>query len=83
MNLCEEIGRPIVLPAVVMIDNQPVIDLVSSPHSKTKRCRHFLMLCKWVRAHVVYGNLELRTVPAIEDRVRELYEEEYGNRVLY
>ena len=75
--MCEEIGRPIVLPAIVLIYNQTVIDLVSSPHPKTKRRRHFLMLVDWVRERVVYGYLELRTVPATEDRVRELYEEKY------
>jgi len=67
VNLCKELKRPVHLPAVVLIDNQPVIDLVSSPHSKTKRCKHFMMLVNWVRERVLYGYLELRKVPTADN----------------
>jgi hypothetical protein len=47
--LCEEIGRPPELPAIAMVDNQPVIDLIHGPFVEAKRGKHFLMLVAWVR----------------------------------
>lgn len=62
--LCDELHRPISLPAIVMEDNQPVIDL-SGPHSgRTKKCKHFLMLINYIRERVDEGLFELRKVPS-------------------
>jgi hypothetical protein len=36
MHLCEEVGHPIDLPAIVFEDNQPVIDLTKTLSSKVK-----------------------------------------------
>jgi uncharacterized membrane protein YGL010W len=71
VNLCEELGRPIDLPAIVLVDNQPVIDLVQSAFVKSKRCKHFLMLVQWVRERVEHGYLELRKV-ATKDNVADI-----------
>ena len=67
VHLCEEIGRPVKLPAVVMEDNQPVIDVTSSVSSRTKRCKHFLMLVNYVREQVVTGLIQIRKVPTVDN----------------
>ena len=67
VHLCEELGRPITLPAIVMEDNQPVIDLTKDISSRTKKCKHFLMLVNFVREQVHNGLIELRKVPTDEN----------------
>jgi hypothetical protein len=62
VHLCEELGRSLELPCIVMVDNQPVIDLIHGPFVKAKRCKHFLMLVNWVRERVEYGYFELAKV---------------------
>jgi hypothetical protein len=62
IHLCSELGRPISLPAVVMEDNQPVIQVTASAQSRIKRCKHFLMLVNYVREQVVGGLIEIRKV---------------------
>jgi hypothetical protein len=56
--LCEEIGRSPVLPAIVRVDKQPVIDLIHGPFEKGKRGKHFHMLVAWVRERVDHGSFE-------------------------
>jgi hypothetical protein len=36
VHLLEELGRPLELPATEMVDNLPVIDLVSGPYVRAK-----------------------------------------------
>lgn len=67
VNLCEELARPLSLPAIVMCDNQPVIDLISTAYVRSKRCKHFLMLVQWVKERVEYGYLELLKVPTTDN----------------
>ena len=67
VHLCGELGRPITLPAIVMEDNQPVIDLTKDISSRTKKCKHFLMLVNFVREQVHNGLIELRKVPTDEN----------------
>jgi hypothetical protein len=63
VHLCAEMGRPLTLPAIVMEDNQPVIDLVSQTMSKlSKKCKHFLMLVNYVRELVTDGLISLQKV---------------------
>jgi hypothetical protein len=71
VHLCEELGRPLELPAIVMVDNQPVIDLIHGPFVKAKRCKHFLMLVAWVRERVEHGYFELAKV-ATADNVADI-----------
>jgi KUP system potassium uptake protein len=67
VHLCAEIGRPVKLPAIVMEDNQPVIDVTSDVSSRTKRCKHFLMLVNYVREQVVTGLIQIRKVATVEN----------------
>jgi hypothetical protein len=67
VHLCEELQRPIDLPAIVMVDNQPIIDLVTTAYVRSKRCKHFLMLVQWVREKVEHGYLELCKVPTVDN----------------
>ena len=67
VHLCEELGRPLTLPAIVMEDNQPVIDLTKDISSRTKKCKHFLMLVNFVREQVHNGLIELHKVPTDEN----------------
>jgi hypothetical protein len=63
VHLCEELSRPISLPAIVLEDNQPVIDLSIDLNTRSRKCKHFLMLVNYIREHVVQGVIELRKVP--------------------
>jgi len=63
VHLCEEVGRPIDLPAIVFEDNQPVIDLTKTLSSKITRSKHFLMLIEFIREQVVEGLIELHKIP--------------------
>jgi hypothetical protein len=71
VNLCEELGRPVSLPAIVMEDNQPVIDLSKDLTKLTKRCRHFLMLVNYVREQVASGLIAISKVPT-EDNLADI-----------
>ena len=71
VHLCEEVGRPIDLPAVVFEDNQPVIDLTKTLSSKVTRSKHFLMLIEFIREQVMEGLIELRKIPT-ESNVADL-----------
>jgi hypothetical protein len=63
ITLCEELGRPISLPAIVMEDNQPVIDLSKDLSKRSKKCKHFLMLINFIREKVEEGIITLEKVP--------------------
>jgi hypothetical protein len=60
--LCEELGRPLELPCVVLEDNQPVIDVTSELAGRVKRCKHFLMLVNFVKEQVESGLIQLEKV---------------------
>ena len=69
VHLCDELSRPLTLPCIALVDNQPVIDLVSQPSGQTrvKRCKHFLMLVDWIREQVIAGYLKLTKVATAEN----------------
>ena len=67
INLCNELHRPVTLPATIMEDNQPVIDLTADLSSRSKKCKHFLILVNFVREQVHQGIVELRKVPTKEN----------------
>ena len=67
INLCDELHRPVTLPAIIMEDNQPVIDLTADLSSRSKKCKHFLMLVNFVREQIQQGIVELRKVPTKEN----------------
>jgi hypothetical protein len=73
VHLCDELHRPLSLPCIALVDNQPVIDLVSQPSGQTrvKRCKHFLMLVDWIREQVIAGYIELSKV-ATEHNVADI-----------
>jgi hypothetical protein len=71
VHLCEEVGRPIDLPAVVFEDNQPVIGLTKTLSSKITRSKHFLMLIEFIREQVMEGLIELPKIPT-ESNVADL-----------
>jgi hypothetical protein len=62
VQICEELHRPISLPAIVMEDSQPTIDLVTDLSIRAKRSKHFLMLIAYVREKVSEGLIEIRKV---------------------
>jgi hypothetical protein len=62
VHLCEELGRPVELPCVVLEDNQPVIDVTSELAGRVKRCKHFLMLVNFVKEHVEHGLIAIEKV---------------------
>jgi hypothetical protein len=71
VTLCDEMGRPISLPAIVMEDNQPVIDLSEDISSRSKKCRHFLMLINYIREQVQAGLISIHKV-ATEDNLADI-----------
>jgi hypothetical protein len=60
--LCQEIHRPISLPATILEDTQPVIDLSGEINGKSKQCEHFLMLINFIREKVEEGLVEFAKV---------------------
>jgi histone deacetylase 1/2 len=67
INLCDELHRPIQLPAVVLEDNQPAIDLTTSLTGRIKKCKHFLMLISFIREQVAEGLISIQKVPTEEN----------------
>jgi hypothetical protein len=63
VHLCEEVGHPIDLPAIVFEDNQPVIVLTKTLSGKVTRSKHFLMLIEFVKEQVAEGLIKLRKKP--------------------
>ena len=63
MHLCAELHRPLALPSIVFIDNQPVIDVINATVPRPKRSKHFLMLADWLRDQVSLGYIELQKIP--------------------
>lgn len=60
--LCQELARPVKLPAIILEDNNPVIQITSTVQSRVKRCKHFLMLVHYVREQVIQGLIEIRKI---------------------
>ena len=71
INLCDEIGRSIELPAIIFEDNNPAVQLSGSLSSRIKRSKHFLMLINFIRHHVMLGLIEVRKV-ATEENVADV-----------
>jgi hypothetical protein len=71
VNLCDELQRSIELPAVVLEDNQPAIDLSQSLSGRVNKCKHFLMLVHYIREQVAAGLIEISKVPT-EENVADL-----------
>jgi hypothetical protein len=63
VNPCDELHRPVQLPAIVMVDNQPAIDLTTSLTGRIKKCKHFLMLISFIREQVAEGLISIQKVP--------------------
>jgi hypothetical protein len=62
ITLCEDLGRPITLPTIILEDNQPVIDLASDITARIKKSKHFLVLVDYVKEQVEAGIIELNKV---------------------
>ncbi len=67
VKLCEEIRRPLKLPAIILEDNQPTIDLSKELSSRVKKCKHFLMLVHFIREQVENGLIELQKVDTTDN----------------
>ncbi len=63
IELCNEIGRPIKLPAIIFEDNAAVIALSKEMTSRAKRCKHFLMTVSWIREQVELGLIQMEKIP--------------------
>ena len=63
IHLFSELHRPLTLPSIIMVDNQPVIDLTAAPSARAKRCKHFLMMVDWVREQIELTYIALLKVP--------------------
>jgi hypothetical protein len=71
VNLCDELNRPVELPAIILEDNQPAIDLSLALNGRVKKCKHFLMLVNFIREQVTSGLIDLRKV-ATEDNYADV-----------
>jgi hypothetical protein len=60
--LCDEIGHPIELPAIIFEDNAAVIDMAMDEATKLRKCKHFLMLINYVKEQVAMGLVELHHI---------------------
>jgi hypothetical protein len=67
IHLMHELGRPLTLPCIVLEDNQPVIDLTKDVSSRTRKCKHFLMLVNFIREQITSGLIRLEKVPTVDN----------------
>ena len=67
INLSDEIQRPIDLPAIIMEDNNPAVQLSSSLSSRIKRSKHFLMLINFIRHQVLMGLIAVNKVDSSDN----------------
>ena len=67
LHLCDELHRPVHKPAIIMEDNQPVIDLTEEFSARSKRCKHFLMLVNYIKEQISSGLIQLSKVPTHEN----------------
>ena len=67
LHLCDELHRPVHKPAIIMEDNQPVIDLTEEFSARSKRCKHFLMLVHYIKEQISSGLIQLSKVPTHEN----------------
>ena len=71
INLSDEIQRPISLPAIVLEDNNPTVQLSESLSSRIKRSKHFLMIINFIRHQVSLGLISVRKV-ASQDNIADV-----------
>ena len=55
VNLSDEIGKSVALPAVIFEDNNPTVQLSSSLSTRIKRSKHFLMPINFIKHQVTFG----------------------------
>ena len=67
INLSDEIQRPIALPAIILEDNNPTVQLSSSLSSRIKRSKHFLMLINFIRHQVSMGLIAVHKVASADN----------------
>ena len=67
INLCEEIGRSIHLPAVIFEDNLPAVQLSEPISSRAKKSRHFLMLVNFIREYVMLGLITIKKIRSADN----------------
>jgi hypothetical protein len=79
IGLCNDLARPIELPAIIMEDNQPVIDITSDLSARSKKCKHFLMLIHYIKEQIEAGLVELNKVNTLENRADILTKIVVGN----
>jgi hypothetical protein len=79
IGVCNDLGRPIELPAIVMEDNQPVIDLTADLSFRSKKCKHFLMLVNYIKEQVEAGIIQLQKVDTLQNRADILTKIVVGN----
>jgi len=60
--LFASIGRPLVAPAIVFEDNQPVVTLLTREGTMSRNSKHFVMLVNYVRELIDQGKVEIRKI---------------------
>ena len=67
IHICNELDRPVSLPAIIMEDNSAVVALSEPTSSRVKKSKHFLMLIAYVREQVKEGIVTIRKVGTTEN----------------
>ena len=67
INLSDEIGRSIDLPAIIFEDNNPTVQVTSSLSARIKKSKHFLMLINFIRHQVTLGLVEVKKIATQEN----------------
>ena len=76
-GICDEIGRPIKKPILVLEDNAALITLMTQDTGISKRTKHFLMLLNWCREQVKSGLVSIEYVMS-EENIADI-----GTKVLF
>ena len=67
INLCDELGRELELPAVIFEDNAPTIQLTDGISARAKKSKHFMMLVNFIKEQVLMGLIEVQKIASKEN----------------
>ena len=62
IQLCNDIGTDLKLPAIILEDNSAVIAMTTEEASYLKKCKHFIMVINYVREQVEAGLISINKV---------------------
>jgi hypothetical protein len=57
--ICSELNIPLLLPAVIVEDNSTVVTISNEENADLKKCKHFIMVVRYMREQLELGLLQV------------------------